>query len=208
MDKTPASAIQRQEGPPKDPPRYRHLVEDDSVSVAPRSQEGNFLGDQCASSDVDSVASTEEDAMIPKEPSSCNSSDCLRSLVYSIHRDMSEMRAVFLSLLQFQAMIQGQALLVATNNSIEVAYLQNQGDPFLFSVSSEQGNSSSVSQSRNNYVNETCSRQSKSSGGCSLPFACSSKHRMRKSFIRFSGDNSSLGSSSYRSFCNQSESQV
>ncbi|VDI70966.1 Hypothetical predicted protein [Mytilus galloprovincialis] len=53
--------------------------------------------------------------------------------------------------------------------------------PFLFSVSSEQGNSSSVSQSRYNSVSETCSRQSKSSGGCSLPFPCSSEHRMGNS---------------------------
>ncbi|VDI25336.1 Hypothetical predicted protein [Mytilus galloprovincialis] len=85
---------------------------------------------------------------------------------------------------------------------------ESRGDPFLFSVSSEQGNSSSVSQSRYNSVSETCSRQSKSSGGCSLPFPCSSEHRMGNSSISVSGDHSSLGSSSYRSFCHQSESQV
>ncbi|CAG2229635.1 unnamed protein product [Mytilus edulis] len=51
--------------PPQDPPRpRRHLVEDDSVSFNPRSQEGNTVGD----------------ALIAKEPSSCNSSGCLRSL--------------------------------------------------------------------------------------------------------------------------------
>ncbi|CAG2189566.1 unnamed protein product [Mytilus edulis] len=85
---------------------------------------------------------------------------------------------------------------------------ESRRDPFLFSVSSEQGNSSSVSQSRYNSVSETCSRQSKSSGGCSLPFPCSSEHRMRNSSISVSGDHSLLGSSSYRSFCHQSESQV
>ncbi|VDI59176.1 Hypothetical predicted protein, partial [Mytilus galloprovincialis] len=85
---------------------------------------------------------------------------------------------------------------------------ESRGDPFLFSVSSEQGNSSSVSQSRYNSVSETCSRQSKSSGGCSLPFPCSSEHRMGNSSISVSGDHSLLGSSSYRSFCHQSESQV
>ncbi|VDI70318.1 Hypothetical predicted protein [Mytilus galloprovincialis] len=83
---------------------------------------------------------------------------------------------------------------------------ESRRDPFLFSVSSEQGNSSSVSQSRYNSVSETCSRQSKSSGGCSLPFPCSSEHRI--SSISVSGDHSLLGSSSYRSFCHQSESQV
>ena len=77
--------------PAQDPPRPpRQLLEDDSVSLAPRSQEGNFLDDQGGISDVDSVVSTEGDAFIPKEPSSCNS-DCLRSLVYSIRRDMSDM---------------------------------------------------------------------------------------------------------------------
>ncbi|XP_071176215.1 serine-rich adhesin for platelets-like [Mytilus edulis] len=85
---------------------------------------------------------------------------------------------------------------------------ESRRDPFLFSVSSEQGNSSSVSQSRYNSVSETCSRQSKSSGGCSLPFPCSSEHRMGNSSISVSGDHSLLGSSSYRSFCHQSESQV
>ncbi|CAG2215412.1 unnamed protein product [Mytilus edulis] len=85
---------------------------------------------------------------------------------------------------------------------------ESRRDPFLFSVSSEQGNSSSVSQSRYNSVSETCSRQSKSSGGCSLPFPCSSEHRMGNSSISVSGDHSSLGSSSYRSFCHQSESQI
>ncbi|VDI83747.1 Hypothetical predicted protein, partial [Mytilus galloprovincialis] len=69
--------------PAQDPPRPpRQLLEDDSVSLAPRSQEGNFLDDQGGISDVDSVVSTEGDAFIPKEPSSGNS-DCLRSLVYS-----------------------------------------------------------------------------------------------------------------------------
>ncbi|CAG2187236.1 unnamed protein product [Mytilus edulis] len=68
---------------------------------------------------------------------------------------------------------------------------ESRGDPFLFSVSSEQGNSSSVSQSRYNSVSETCSRQSKSSGGCSLPFPCSSEHRMGNSSISVSGDHSS-----------------
>ncbi|CAG2243754.1 unnamed protein product [Mytilus edulis] len=59
--------------PPQDPPRpRRHLVEDDSVSFNPRSQEGNTVGD----------------ALIAKEPSSCNSSGCLRSL-YILLRDMS-----------------------------------------------------------------------------------------------------------------------
>ncbi|VDI14507.1 Hypothetical predicted protein [Mytilus galloprovincialis] len=77
-----------------------------------------------------------------------------------------------------------------------------------FSVSSEQGNSSSVSQSRYNSVSETCSRQSKSSDGCSLPFPCLSEHRMGNSSISVSGDPSLLGSSSYRSVCHQSESQV
>ncbi|CAG2218875.1 unnamed protein product [Mytilus edulis] len=85
---------------------------------------------------------------------------------------------------------------------------ESRRDPFLFSVSSEQGNSSSVSQSQYFSVSETCSRQSKSSGGCSLPFPCSSEHRMGNSSISVSGDHSSLGSSSYRSFCHQSESQV
>ncbi|CAG2256905.1 unnamed protein product [Mytilus edulis] len=85
---------------------------------------------------------------------------------------------------------------------------ESRRDPFLFSVSSEQGNSSSVSQSRYNSVSETCSRQSKSSGGCSLPFPCSSEHRMGNSSISVSGDHSLLGSSTYRSFCHQSESQV
>ncbi|VDI56242.1 Hypothetical predicted protein [Mytilus galloprovincialis] len=75
--------------PVQDPPRPpRQLLEDDSVSLAPRSQEGNFLDDQGDISDVDRVVSTEGDAFIPKEPSSCNS-DCLRSLVYSIFKDMS-----------------------------------------------------------------------------------------------------------------------
>ncbi|VDI31922.1 Hypothetical predicted protein [Mytilus galloprovincialis] len=77
---------------------------------------------------------------------------------------------------------------------------ESRRDPFLFSVSSEQGNSSSVSQSQYFSVSETCSRQSKSSGGCSLPFPCSSEHRMGNSSISVSGDHSSLGSSSYRSF--------
>ncbi|CAG2187237.1 unnamed protein product [Mytilus edulis] len=64
--------------PAQDPPRPpRQLLEDDSVSLAPRSQEGNFLDDQGGISDVDSVVSTEGDAFIPKEPSSGNS-DCLR----------------------------------------------------------------------------------------------------------------------------------
>ncbi|CAG2256888.1 unnamed protein product [Mytilus edulis] len=85
---------------------------------------------------------------------------------------------------------------------------ESRRDPFLFSVSSEQGNSSSVSQSQYFSVSETCSRQSKSSGGCSLPFPCSSEHRMGNSSISVSGDHSSLGSSSYRSFCHQSESQI
>ncbi|CAG2256895.1 NAV3 [Mytilus edulis] len=77
--------------PAPDPPRPpRQLLEDDSVSLVPRSQEGNFLDDQGGISDVDSVVSTEGDAFIPKEPFSGNS-DCLRSLVYSIRRDMSDM---------------------------------------------------------------------------------------------------------------------
>ncbi|CAG2195874.1 unnamed protein product [Mytilus edulis] len=67
---------------------------------------------------------------------------------------------------------------------------ESRRDPFLFSVSSEQGNSSSVSQSRYNSVSETCSRQSKSSGGYSLPFPCSSEHRMGNSSISVSGDHS------------------
>ncbi|CAG2243019.1 unnamed protein product [Mytilus edulis] len=89
MDKTQVSATQ--EDPVQDPPRPpRQLLEDDSVSLAPRSQEGNFLDDQGGISDVDSVVSTEGDAFIHKELSSGNS-DCLRSLVYSIRRDMSDM---------------------------------------------------------------------------------------------------------------------
>ncbi|VDI72623.1 Hypothetical predicted protein [Mytilus galloprovincialis] len=44
------------------------------------------------------------------------------------------MRAVFLSLRQFQAVIQGQSLLVATDNSTVVAYLQNQGGTHSFSL--------------------------------------------------------------------------
>ncbi|VDI14508.1 Hypothetical predicted protein [Mytilus galloprovincialis] len=75
----------------RDPPRPpRQLFEDDSVSLAPRSQEGNLLNDQGGISVVDSVVSTEEDVFIPKEPPSGNS-DCLRSLVYSIRSDMSDM---------------------------------------------------------------------------------------------------------------------
>ncbi|VDI25972.1 Hypothetical predicted protein [Mytilus galloprovincialis] len=55
--------------PAQDPPRPpRQLLEDDSVSLAPRSQEGNFLEDQDGISDVDSVVSTEGDAFAPKEP--------------------------------------------------------------------------------------------------------------------------------------------
>ncbi|CAG2199019.1 unnamed protein product [Mytilus edulis] len=64
--------------PAQDPSRPpTQLFEDDSVSLAPRSQEGNLLNDQGGISVVDSVVSTEEDAFIPKEPSSGNS-DCLR----------------------------------------------------------------------------------------------------------------------------------
>ncbi|VDI70968.1 Hypothetical predicted protein [Mytilus galloprovincialis] len=48
------------------------------------------VNDKFLEFDVDSVVSTEIDAFIPKEPSSGNS-DCLRSLVYSIRRDMSDM---------------------------------------------------------------------------------------------------------------------
>ncbi|VDI12224.1 Hypothetical predicted protein [Mytilus galloprovincialis] len=77
--------------PAQNPPRPpRQLLEDDSVSLAPKSQEGNFLDDQGGISNVDSVVSTEGDAFIPKEPSS-GYSDCFRSLVYSIRRDMSDM---------------------------------------------------------------------------------------------------------------------
>ncbi|CAG2225208.1 unnamed protein product [Mytilus edulis] len=77
--------------PAQDPSRPpTQLFEDDSVSLAPRSQEGNLLNDQGGISVVDSVVSTEEDAFIPKEPSSGNS-DCLRSLAYSIRSDMSDM---------------------------------------------------------------------------------------------------------------------
>ncbi|CAG2207516.1 unnamed protein product [Mytilus edulis] len=77
--------------PAQDPPRPpRQLLEDDSVSLAPRSQEGNFLEDQDGISDVDSVVSTEGDAFAPKDPASGNP-ECLRSLVYSIRRNMSDM---------------------------------------------------------------------------------------------------------------------
>ncbi|CAG2235591.1 NVL [Mytilus edulis] len=55
-------------------------------------------------------------------------------------------------------------------HSTRTSNSESRRDPFLFSVSSEQGNSSSVSQSQYFSVSETCSRQSKSSGGCSLPF--------------------------------------
>ena len=50
------------------------------------------------------------------------------------HINLLEMRAVFLSLCQFQAVIQGQSLLVATDNSTVVAYLQNQGGTHSFSL--------------------------------------------------------------------------
>ncbi|CAG2187227.1 unnamed protein product [Mytilus edulis] len=50
------------------------------------------------------------------------------------HINLLEMRAVFLSLRQFQAVIQGQSLLVATDNSTVVAYLQNQGGTHSFSL--------------------------------------------------------------------------
>ncbi|VDI56241.1 Hypothetical predicted protein [Mytilus galloprovincialis] len=50
------------------------------------------------------------------------------------HINLLEMRAVFLSLRQFQAVIQGQSLLVATDNSTVVAYLQNQGGNHSFSL--------------------------------------------------------------------------
>ena len=77
--------------PVQDPPRPpRQLLEDDSVSLAPRSQEGNFLEDQDGISDADSVVSTEGDAFAPKDPASGNP-ECLRSLVYSIRRNMSDM---------------------------------------------------------------------------------------------------------------------
>lgn len=39
----------------------------------------------------DSVGSTEGDTMISKESSSCNPSECFRSLVYRIRRYMSDM---------------------------------------------------------------------------------------------------------------------
>ncbi|XP_071153579.1 uncharacterized protein [Mytilus edulis] len=50
------------------------------------------------------------------------------------HINLLEMRAVFLSLRQFQAVVQGQSLLVATDNSTVVAYLQNQGGTHSFSL--------------------------------------------------------------------------
>ncbi|VDI12490.1 Hypothetical predicted protein [Mytilus galloprovincialis] len=125
------------------------------------------------------------------------------------HINLLEMRAVFLSLRQFQAVIQGQSLLVATDNSTVVAYLQNQGGTHSFSLYHLSKEILLLCHSLNIFsVSETCSRQSKSSGGCSLPFPCSSEHRMGNSSISVSGDHSSLGSSSYRSFCHQSESQI
>ena len=66
-------------------------MEDDSVSLASSCQAGNFLEDQCAFSGNDSVGSTEGDTMISKESSSCNPSECFRSLVYRIRRYMSDM---------------------------------------------------------------------------------------------------------------------
>ncbi|VDI81494.1 Hypothetical predicted protein [Mytilus galloprovincialis] len=99
-------------------------------------------------------------------------------------------------------------LLVATDNSTVVAYLQNQGGTHSFSLYHLSKEILLLCHSLNIFsVSETCSRQSKSSGGCSLPFPCSSEHRMGNSSISVSGDHSSLGSSSYRSFCHQSESQ-
>ncbi|CAG2204005.1 unnamed protein product [Mytilus edulis] len=50
------------------------------------------------------------------------------------HINLLEMRAVFLSLRQFQAVIQGQSLLVATDNSTLVAYLRNQVGTHSFSL--------------------------------------------------------------------------
>lgn len=42
-------------------------MEDESVSLAPRTQDGNFLEDKVASSDIDSVGSTEREGMIRME---------------------------------------------------------------------------------------------------------------------------------------------
>ncbi|CAG2244243.1 unnamed protein product [Mytilus edulis] len=55
------------------------------------------------------------------------------------HINLLEMRAVFLSLRQFQAVVQGQSLLVATDNSTVVAYLQNQGGTHSFSLRESLG---------------------------------------------------------------------
>jgi ribonuclease HI len=49
------------------------------------------------------------------------------------HINLLEMRAVILSLRHFQEVIQRQSLLIATDNTTVVAYLQNQGGTHSFS---------------------------------------------------------------------------
>jgi hypothetical protein len=50
------------------------------------------------------------------------------------HINLLEMRAVLLSLRHFQEVIQRQSLLIATDNTTVVAYLQNQGGTYSFSL--------------------------------------------------------------------------
>ncbi|CAG2184959.1 unnamed protein product [Mytilus edulis] len=125
------------------------------------------------------------------------------------HINLLEMRAVFLSLRQFQAVIQGQSLLVATDNSTVVAYLQNQGGTHSFSLYHLSKEILLLCHSLNIFLSVRHVPGSQNLLADALSRSpCSSEHRMGNSSISVSGDHSSLGSSSYRSFCHQSESQI
>jgi hypothetical protein len=112
------------------------------------------------------------------------------------------MRAVLLALKHFHKLVQSQALMIATDNTTVVTYLQNQGETHCHSLYLLL-----FCQSLKVLYSQTCSRQPEPSSECSVMVTASNEYRVGVASSCLSGDLSQVGSPSFRPLCNTSEFQ-
>jgi hypothetical protein len=113
------------------------------------------------------------------------------------------MRAVLLSLRHFQEVIQRHSLLIATDNTTVVAYLQNQGGTHSFALYLLCREIMLLCDSLQTVDSETYPRQSESISGCIISIPCSSEYGMGVTSSNFSSNHSDMGSPPDRSVCHQ-----
>ena len=116
------------------------------------------------------------------------------------------MRTVLLSLRHFQEMIQRQSLLIATDNTTVVAYLQNQGGTHSFSLYLLYREMLLLCDSLQTVL--TVRHVPEYNSGCIISIPCSSEYGMGVTSSNFSSYHSDMGSPPDRSVCHQFELQT